>query len=172
MGAIVDLEKFILEDLSKERMISFINLAPDQNLLAEDLWKLILRSEKPISWRSSWFFEHLGKINKEVLRPYLPLILEELPKFKYDGQKRSCMIILQLFSLQDFDYGIALNISYDFFLSRSESLAVQVHAMQMIFNIAMIEPDLKQELREAIEYKLPEAQVGFKSRARRLLKKL
>jgi hypothetical protein len=51
-------------------------------------------------------------------------------------------------------------------------VAVKVHAMQIIYNHALIYPELKEELITVISDQVDNNSVGFKARGKRLIKKL
>ncbi len=172
MGGVEDLKSFIEEDISKERVLALTvgNSMPEE--LATSLWEMTMRNEHPLSWRAMWFLEHLGADNHEILRPYLKLIVAEFLNFKFDGQRRSALKILQMFPVTDYDYGVVLNFCFDIILSNNEPIAVRSFAMQIVFDIAMVEPELKPELKEVIKLILPENSKGIQSKARKLLAKL
>jgi hypothetical protein len=44
--------------------------------------------------------------------------------------------------------------------------------MEVLYRISQVEPDLKKELADSIEWRLHEESAGFKSRGRKLLTKL
>jgi hypothetical protein len=59
------------------------------------------------------------------------------------------------------------------FTNSAEPIAIRVHAMQTLFNIAGKEPDFAGELTELIEHELEfHGSAGLVSRGRKLLKKL
>jgi len=172
MEGVDDLRRFIEEDLAKERAVMLATNASNPKELAAALWDFVLLNEQPVSWRAMWFLEHLAAQNKELLRPYLEAIIFEFPNYKFDGQKRSALKILQMFPLTEYDYGSLLNICFDLLLSNSESIAVRSFAMQIIFDISQLEPEIKPELKESILHILPEAPKGVQSKARKLLQLL
>jgi hypothetical protein len=57
-------------------------------------------------------------------------------------------------------------------LSPTETVAVKTEAMQTLGNIALKHPELKNELKMAIEDQLPKTTAGFHSRAKRIFKQL
>lgn len=172
MGGVEDLQVFIEEDISKERVLALTQGSSNPEVLAQVLWEMILRNQHPLSWRAMWFLEHLGAENKEIVRPYLNKIVESFPNFVFDGQKRSGLKILQMFPPKEYNYGPVLNFCYDMLLSNNEAIAVRSFAMQMVFDIAQIEPELKPELKQTLLLILPDSQKGIQSRVRKLLSKL
>jgi predicted nucleic acid-binding OB-fold protein len=68
---------------------------------------------------------------------------------------------------------ILLNFCIEVFTNAAEDIAVRVHAMQILFNIARKEPDFAGELIELIEHEMEyHGSAGISSRGRKLLKRL
>ena len=172
MEGVEDLRRFMEEDISKERAMMLATNASNPEELAAALWDFVLLNEHPVSWRAMWFLEHFAAQNRELLRPYLKAIISEFSNYNFDGQKRSALKILQMFPFTEYDYGSLLNISFDLLLSNDESIAVRSFAMQIIFDISKLEPEIKPELKESILHILPEASKGVQSKARKILKLL
>jgi len=57
-------------------------------------------------------------------------------------------------------------------VSPSEPPAVKVHAREILYRASQIEPDLKQELIDSIEWRLNEESAGIRNRGEKLLGKL
>jgi hypothetical protein len=68
---------------------------------------------------------------------------------------------------------LLLNYCLEVFTNAAEPVAIRVHAMQILFNIAQKEPDFSGELIELIENEIElHGSAGLASRGRKLLKKL
>jgi hypothetical protein len=89
------------------------------------------------------------------------------------GKKRHLLKLISLHDIPEERMADLLNYCIDVFTSPLEPIAVRVHAMQILFNIAQKEPDFAGELieliRNEIEYR---GSAGIASRGRKLLKKL
>jgi len=166
------LRLFIEEEISKKRAVTLVQQSPEPEALAAVLWKFILLNEHPLSWRATWFLEHLAAENKEYVRPYIDSIVEEFPSFKYDGQKRSSLKILLMFSLNDYHYEPMVGRCFDILLSHDEAMAVRMFCMRLLLQVVKKEPELKSELKESLEFILPHAQKGLLSACRKSLQAL
>ena len=68
---------------------------------------------------------------------------------------------------------VLLNFCLEVFTNAAEPVAVRVHAMQILYNIAQKEPDFSGELIELIENEMEyHGSAGLASRGKKLLKKL
>ena len=68
--------------------------------------------------------------------------------------------------------GLAFENCMKLLLSADEAIAIKVFSMTVLVNICKTEPDLKNEVKLAIETQLPYASKGYLNRAGKLLSKL
>jgi hypothetical protein len=68
--------------------------------------------------------------------------------------------------------GNVVTLCFEYLFQPSSPIAIQVYSMSILLKIAQQEPDLKNELRPAIEQLLPAGGPAIKARARHVLKKL
>ena len=69
------------------------------------------------------------------------------------------------------DKSILINLCFDYLLSKEYPAAIRVFSMQVLFNLSRELPEIGEELFRILEDQLPEASAGYRSRARRILKK-
>jgi len=109
-----------------------------------------------------------------LIRPYLPALVQKLSGMKNDGLKREMTktIAVQPLQYDEETAGSLVDTCFAFMNSQQEKVAVKVYAMEILFKLSEIYPDLRQELICSIEYMMPEASAGMKSRGRKYLTKL
>ncbi len=166
------LREYLLNGVSLDSLHEFAKQTTIDNKLLAKLFALMKENSEIVSWRAAWVIWHLFNPKKELLKPYLDEISKLLSSFPFDGQKREMMKILLLFDIKELNISILLNTCFDFLSNPNESLAVQVHSMQILYHISEIEPDIRTELISTIEYMMPTSNFGFKNRAKKLLQKL
>jgi hypothetical protein len=109
----------------------------------------------------------------ELIAPYLEEIIDLLPQFRHDGLKRHSMRILARSPLPDERrLGKLIQICFDWLLSPKEAEAAKIYCMEILFRITRIEPDLKKELADSIEWRMNEETSGFKNHGQKLINKL
>lgn len=137
-----------------------------------DLMKLVFGDEALLAKRASWVIPHCTERYPHLIQPYLAELVNNLAKPDLnDSIARSTVKILaELDEIPEDLQGVALQHCFDLLLDPKTAVAIQVHAMQTIFNISRNEPDLLGELREVIGERMPYGTAGFKARGRRLLK--
>jgi hypothetical protein len=109
----------------------------------------------------------------DLLLPHLTEIIEMLTEFSHDGLKRHSLRMLSRSPLPgEESLGKLIRISFDWLLAPSESIAVKVYCMELIYRISQEEPDLKKELADSIEWRIGEESAGFQNRGSKLIRKL
>ena len=135
------------------------------------LIKIALDDSDPRNWRAVWMVDRLHEKHPELVVPYLPLMTDFLLTTQNASKKRHLLKLTSLHPIPEERMVVLLNYCIDVFTSASEPVAVRVHAMQILFNIAQAEPDFTGELINLIEHEIEfHGSAGITSRGRRLLK--
>ena len=135
------------------------------------LIKIALDDSDPRNWRAVWMVDKLNEKHPELVVPYLPLMADFLLTTQNASKKRHLLKLTSLHPIPEERMVVLLNYCIDVFTSASEPVAVRVHAMQILFNIAQAEPDFTGELIDLIEHEIEfHGSAGITSRGRRLLK--
>jgi hypothetical protein len=140
--------------------------------LFDELVSIYLRNEEPVSRRAVWVVDTVAEKNPHLLDSYLETIVEALPRFDHDGLKRVSLRMLSRSPLPQNQLGELINLCFDWLVSPKETVAVKVYAMEILYRISQVEPDLKKELADSIEWRIAEGTPGFKNRGLKTLKKL
>ena len=89
------------------------------------------------------------------------------------SKKRHLLKLISLHEVPEDKMARLLNHCMEVFTSVANPVAVRVHAMQILFNIALKEPGFAGELIDLIEYEIAcHGSAGLASRGRKLLKLL
>lgn len=135
------------------------------------LIKIALDDSDPRNWRAVWMVDRLHEKHPELVVPYLPLMTDFLLTTQNASKKRHLLKLTSLHPIPEERMVVLLNYCIDVFTSASEPVAVRVHAMQILFNIAQAEPDFTGELINLIEHEIEfHGSAGITSRGRKLLK--
>jgi len=109
----------------------------------------------------------------ELVVAYLPEMTAFLLKTQNSSKKRHLLKLISLHDIPEEKMALMLNYCIDAFTNAAEPIAVRVHAMQILFNIAQKEPDFAGELIELIEHEIEyHFSAGLESRGWKLLVKL
>ena len=148
------------------------NLVFNKPELFDELVEIYLRNEEPVSRRAVWAVDTVAEKLPKLLERYIDSIAEALPRFEYDGLKRLSLRMLSRLPLPQKYFGELMNICFDWLISPKESVAVKIYAMEILYRMSGMEPELKKELADSIEWRITEGTPGFKSRGKKTLNKL
>ena len=134
---------------------------------------LVLEGDDTISKYASWIISHCMERYPHLVLPHIEDLLKNLERVRLnDSVLRSTVKALSMADIPHDLQGYALQHCFDLLLNPKSAVAIQVHAMQTIFNISRKEPDLLQELQMVIEEGLPYGTAAYQSRGRRILKEI
>ena len=137
------------------------------------LMKLTFDESDLRNWRAAWMVDKIHDNHPELIVPYLPAMTDFVLTTGNVGKKRHLLKLISLHSIPQERMVDMLNFCIDTFTSAKEPVAVRVHAMQVLFNIAQSEPGFTGELIDLIEHEIEfHGSAGISSRGRKLLKKL
>lgn len=151
-------------------VVQHISIFPE-NL--DRLTSIALNDQLDKSWRAMYLAEMIHEKHPELIVPFLPLMTEFLLTTQNASKKRHLLKLISLHDIPEEKMALLLNFCIEKFTNSEEPIAVRVHAMQILFNIAQKEPDFSGELINLIEHEIEyQGSAGISSRGGKLLKKL
>jgi len=159
--------------LSWENLAILVRYIADYPEHLDIIMNKALDDSQPENWRAVWMVDKIHERYPELVIPYLPAMTSFLMTTQNASKKRHLLKLISLNEIQEEDIAALLNFCIDEFTNAAEPVAVRVHAMQILFNIAQKEPDFSGELIELIEHEMDyHGSAGIASRGGKLLKKL
>lgn len=136
--------------------------------------ELALKDEKYYAERASRVVSICSHRFPELFKPYSSLIIRELKNLRSEGAMRNLLktIAEVPVRLSNKDKSMLINQCYDYLMSGKYPVAVHVFSMQILYNLSLEIPEIGEELFHILDEKIPEASAGYRSRAKRILKKL
>lgn len=154
----------------KNKIIRYVGTNPKR---FAELVKIFLGDSYRLTQWAGWPLSDIVKKHPELIRPYLKPVLKSIDKANsHVAVKRNVLRLLQFIEIPTSVSGLAFDKAFKLFSETSEPIAVRVFAMTVMAQVAMKEPELKNEVIIAIEEQLPFGSAGFRSRAGKLLKDL
>lgn len=139
----------------------------------EILMNIALTDGPNSTWRAAWIADKIHELHPDLIVPYLPVMINFALKTANSGKKRHLLKLISLHDIPEDQIASLMNYCGEVFSNAAEPVAVRVHAMQILFNIAQKEPDFKGELIDWIEHEIEyHGSAGIASRGRKLLKML
>lgn len=133
----------------------------------------VLDDSQPENWRAAWMVDKIHEQHPELVVPYLQTMTDFVLTTQNTGKKRHLLKLISMNEIQEENLAVLLNFCIEVFTNAAEPVAIRVHAMQTLFNIAQKEPDFSGELVELIEHEMEyHGSAGLASRGKKLVKKL
>lgn len=134
--------------------------------------ELIYKGSAPLPQRASWLLSAINEQHPELLKDYLKKFVDTIENFRVDGVKRNMINVLASHKIPEKIQGKAVDVCFRLLLSPLETVVVKTQAMQVLANIAEEYPELKQELKTAIDDQWDKNTAAFHARAKHIRKKL
>lgn len=166
------LEELLLVETSRRNTDLVAEIVLKSRHLFDELMDICLMNKEPLSRRAIWVADTVAEKQPEWLIPWLEKIAAGLPDYTHDGMKRVSLRMLMRSPLPVENLGILMNCCFDWLVSPKEAVAQKVYAMEILYRICQMEPDLKKELADSIEWRMQEETPGFRSKARKILQKI
>jgi hypothetical protein len=129
-----------------------------------------LDDSQPENWRAVWMVDKIHEKHPNLVIQYLPAMTEFLLTTRNASKKRHLLKLVSLHEVPEDKVALLLNFCVEVFTNATEPVAVRVHAMQILFNIAQKEHDFSGELIDLIEHEIEyHGSAGIASRGRKLI---
>lgn len=138
----------------------------------EDLMACFFHENMRICQRASWAVSILGEKAPELIKSYTATLLENLEHPHHDAIVRNTLRAWQFIDFEEDYEGLIFDRCMDYLNDTKYAVAIRAFAMTVCSNIACKYPPLAEELIPIIELHYPDGSAGYKSRAKRELKRL
>jgi hypothetical protein len=136
------------------------------------LLNMIFEEKDPLAWRSAWILDGSDELHPGLVRDRIAWVIQKLTGLSSTGALRSLLRMMCRYDIPEEEQGLLIDLCFGYMVSELYPVAVKVHAMQIIYQHALLYPELKEELQTVIEDQIGNNSVGFKSRGTRILQKL
>ena len=166
-------ELILAEHSRKQAELIAAEVGPDAERFAV-FWALMEHGQPPLPQRASYAMMVLVTQHPFLFDPFWNRAITMLERDYHIAVHRHLLRVMTDLTLpKDAEsLGRLANYCFGVLQNATQPVGLQVNAMQVLFNICQLEPELSGELRMVIESLLPYGTSGFNSRAKRLLKKL
>lgn len=138
-----------------------------------ELMQLIFENDPVVAPRAAWAMNDCVEAHPELIKPYLKKLILHLRRTDmHEGVTRNIVRILQTIPVPRSLLGTLTTICFELLLNASSPIAVKAFTMTVLLNICKREPDLKNELKAAVEAVLEHASAGVRNRGEKTLKAL
>lgn len=168
----IHLEELLIREQSRANTDFLVQVLREKPSLFDDFWSILMKNSDPISRRAAWVIDYFTEEQPQFLEEKIEELAGNLPEFSSDGLKRHSMRMLSRSPLPKGQLGILTDISFKWLQSPAESVAVKMYCIVILERVTRNYPELIPELCDIIDFQMDEATPGFKSIARKTLKRL
>lgn len=167
------LRDMILAEHSKAQTTKIVNWIGKSQKRFDELFKLFLKDEYRVTQRAAWPLSYAVKNHPELIRKHLGKLIKNLEKNDlHDAVKRNSVRILQDLTIPERFHGQVMNTCFRFIESPNEAVAIKAFSLTILEKLLPYYPDIKNELKLIIEERWEHETAAFRSRAKKILKKL
>jgi hypothetical protein len=163
------LEEQLLAEMSRRNVDFIAHHIGDDPELFKEVVELVFSGSPTLALRASWVISAVTDTYPALLVPYMKKIISRLETFGHPGIRRNLLRYMASNDIPEEMEGQLYDICSRYVISHSEPPANKVHAMQIMFNIAQKEPELKRELRLIFEGIQDHNSAALNSRVRQLM---
>lgn len=168
----MNIREQLLVEMSRSHMEYIANTIEAEPHQINWLFQLCLKNEPKVSLRAAWVLSILGDRRSTVLLPYVPDMIQSIELLSHQGIHRLFLRYLADIYIPDEWQGKIYDLCFRWLVSSAEPIAVKIHCMQILFNIAQKEPELKRELLLVLEDLASHESAGIRNRCLKLTSKL
>jgi len=120
-----------------------------------------------------YLVDQIHDIQPELVIPFFPVLNEFLLRTSNQSKKRHILRIFSIHEVPNENMALLLDFCIQELTNASQPIAVRVHGMQILYNIALKEPDFAGELIDIIENEIEyHGSAGIANRGTKLVARL
>ena len=169
----MDLKKTLAKEHSKFQTLQIVDYVGVNKERFKQIINIYLAGPYRITQRAAWPLSYCVERHPELIEPHLKTILDFVDR--PDTQvavRRNTVRLLQFIEIPKRFHARVINLCFEYLLNKKQPVAVKVFSMTVLANLSQSSPEIKKELRIAIEDQLPYGSAGFVSRAKKVLKEI
>jgi len=169
----VNLEQTILAEHSKANCNRIVKWVGNSQKRFDELFHLFLTSGYRVNQRAAWPLSYCAISHPEFISKNLSKLVKNLHKPGiHDAVKRNTLRLLQHINIPKKFHGEIMDSCFHYISSPAEPVAIKAFSLSILQNLSKEYPDIRQEIKLAIEERWPYETAAFHSRARKFLKTL
>ena len=169
----MNLREQILLEHSKENADLIASWVGKDKSRLDKLIHIFLNDDYRVVQRAAYTVSKIADNEPSLMLPYLDKMVAKMDdNTQHIAVKRNVLRILQNVNIPEHLHGEVMNHSFNILSDVREPIALRVFSMTILDNLSKQYPEIRQELILIIENELElGASAGFKSRAKKILKK-
>lgn len=164
----------LLFDSYRRTIDNCVNYVINNPQKIDDVLKIAFSDNKKLASRAARVVYYVSNAKPSIIIPYYSQLLNNIQYLNNESVKSSILRTFLDLDLPDNDeqIGILANICLDIMDNPVEKAALKVYAIDILYSISTIYPELKRELKLIIENHFENCKPSFYARAKMILNKL
>jgi 8-oxo-dGTP diphosphatase len=149
--------------------------AVDNPAIFKKLLEYSFSDDKNLAFRASWTLTKVCDQYPEMIYPNLPEIVEALQKLNNESVQRSFLRIISFSDISQISkkhHGLLADHCFSALKSGFSAIAIKAYSMEILYKLALIYPELANELAVTINMLQAEGSAGIIARGRMILKRI
>jgi 8-oxo-dGTP diphosphatase len=151
------------------------NSAAEHPEVVGKLLEYSFSDDRRLAFHASWTLSKVCDDYPEVIQPYLSRIIEALDKLNNESTQRSLLRSISLADMKAISgrhHGLLAAHCFAALKSGFSAIAIKAYSMEILYKLALIYPELTNELEATINLLRGEGSAGIIARGRIVLKRL
>jgi len=170
-----ELKSMINNMMSMQEADWLASSALENPALFSKLLEYSYSDDKKLAFRASWTISKVCDKFPSVILPHLVEIVESLPWFDNESVIRSFLRIVSLNDpgkLSSEHQGLLADYCFSRLTSAESAIAIKAYSMEILYKLALIYPELGNELATSIRLIMEDGSAGIVARGNIILKKI
>ncbi len=149
--------------------------AAEEPLMVEKLLEYSLSDDRKLAFHASWTLGKAFDADKKIVLPYLDFLVDKLFSLENDSVIRSFLRTIAGNDITDICtdlHGRLADFCFGVLKSGSRPVAIKVYAMEILYKMTILYPELTNELAATISVVMNDGSGALLSRGRMIMKKL
>lgn len=169
----MDLRATLLAEHSRAQTDRIVKWVGRSQQRFDELFRLFISDEYRVIQRSAWPLSYIAEAHPGLISSHLGKLIKNLQKEGLpDAVRRNTVRILQDIPIPKRYHGQVMNTCFGFIASNDEPVAVKAFSLTVLDQLLPLYPEIGRELKLVIEERWEHETAAFRSRARKILKKL
>ena len=167
------LREQILEEHSKANTARMVAWVGQNQARFDELFRLFLTDEYRVVQRAAWPLSYCVIQYPSLIKKHFGPLLKNLHKPGiHDAVKRNTMRLLQAVSIPKRYQGAVMDTCFNYIARPGEPVAIKAFSLTVLGELALQYPEIIPEIKLLVEENYERETAAFKSRAKKLLKKI
>ncbi len=162
--------------IASTREISMVaHSALTDSVLLAQLVTLSSSHESRVGFMASWALSKVADMEIDILQPFLVSFIEALPDVPNDSVQRSFMRIItksDVRKIPESHHARLIEYCMKIMQTEQQAIAPKAYGMEILANLAVLYPDMANEVAVAIQMAIAEGSPGIKAQGRKAIAKL